>query len=68
MNARRIAALFRELADAFDEPAPIVAEVKPRRRPLAAVPAPPVSPEVLAKVQRAVRRLEADKKRGSGSR
>lgn len=58
MNTRRVAALLRELADAIDEPAPVVA--KPKRR-LVAVRPPAQMPdaETLAKVQRAVRRLGA---------
>lgn len=62
MNTRRVAALLRELADAIDEPAPVVAP-KPKRRPVAMVLPPPPSPEMLSKVQRAVRRLSAGERR-----
>lgn len=60
MNAKRVAALHRELAslhaelaEAYDQPedAP-----KPKRRPLAAVPAPSARPEVVDKVRRNLRR------------
>ena len=52
MNVRRVAALLRELADELEKPEP----AKPRRRPLALVQGPAAKPEVLAKVQRGLRR------------
>ena len=56
VNARRVAALLRELADAIDEPAPVM-PVKRRRLVAVRPPAQMPDAETLAKVQRAVRRL-----------
>lgn len=60
MNARRVASLHRqlaalhaELADALEQPDE---QPKPKRRPLATVQTPPARPEVVAKVQRGLRR------------
>lgn len=53
VNVRRIAALLRELAEALEQQDE---QPKPKRRPLASVPAPTARPEVVAKVRRNLRR------------
>lgn len=60
MNTRRVAALLRELASLHAELAEAYAQpeepAKPKRRPLAAVPAPSARHEVVDKVRRNLRR------------
>lgn len=53
MNTRRVAALLRELAAALEQ---ADEQPKAKRRPLAIVAAPPVRPEMVAKVRRSLRR------------
>jgi hypothetical protein len=56
MNARRVAALLRELADALEQDDPAV-KPRTRRRPLVEpTDAPAVSPETMDRVRRRLRK------------